>query len=75
MHLVFDKIYAPLLLMTLIVFMKLTPWFYDIALGGTDRILTLIVAALFSIVKFVVRLIRKSSRSFHNDEERDVQFS
>jgi len=74
MHLIFDKIYAPLLLMTLMVFMKLTPWFYDIALGGTDRILTLMVAAIFSVVKFIVRLIRRSSFSFQK-EERNVQFS
>lgn len=74
MHLVFDKIYGPLLLMTLILFMKLTPWFYDIALGGTDRILTLMVAAIFSVVKFIVRLIRRSSFSLQKGEG-NVQFS
>jgi len=74
MHLVFDKIYGPLLLMTLIVFMKLTPWFYDIALGGTDRILTMIVAAIFSVIKFVIRLMKRSSHAF-GQEGRNVQFS
>lgn len=74
MHLVFDKIYAPLLLMTLIVMMKLTPWFYDIALGGTDRILTMLLAVIFSVIKFIIRLIKKSSPAFSR-EEHNVQFS
>ncbi len=74
MHLVFDKIYGPLLLMTLIVLMKLTPWFYDIALGGTDRILAMIIAAIFSVIKFIIRLIKKPSHVFGH-EGRNVQFS
>lgn len=72
MHLVFDKIYAPILLMTLIVLMKLTPWFYDIALGGTDRILVMIAAAIVSVVKFGIRLIKKFSPS---SSHRNIQFS
>jgi len=74
MHLVVDKIYGPLLLMTLIVLMKLTPWFYDIALGGTDRILTMMIAGIFSVIKFIIRLMKKPSHAFSH-EERNVQFS
>ena len=73
MPLVFDKIYAPLLLASLIFLMKVMPWFYDVALGGTDRIIVMIATAIYSIVKFVLRFI-KSSLSFRRPHH-FVQYS
>jgi len=73
MPLCFDKIYAPLLLAGLILLMKLTPWFYDIALGGTDRIVAMILAGLFSMVKFFIRLVQ-SALPFREPDE-SVQYS
>lgn len=60
MPLIIDKLYAPLLLAGLVLLMKVMPWFYDIALGGTDRIIVRIAAVLFSIVKFVIRMVQSS---------------
>jgi len=58
MPLILDKIYAPLLFAGLILLLKIMPWLYDIALGGTDRIVAMIATAIFAMVRFVIRFIQ-----------------